>query len=281
MLALEPAPSSPATMISLHHITHAVCLVIIAFLLKKYTELLSMHSNLRSEHNLLKLTCGSTPPGGRVETQAGLCPCPSQLVHTFVPSQTDMKDPFHAHSESGWQDRSVSDGEMFADTLDPSDVPVDDFGRSLGDAADYRDAGAEVQGSATSAGVFLPDPKLPPLHQQTKPVQAEFTSSKGVSMRMDASEPAVAQQPGDEWTGSGQRTPVSFHTTSESLESVRLSPSSISARISVKSSIADNHANAAEANAAANDNFYLGSQSTEDDGREEMDVIVTLSLIHI
>ena len=207
-----------------------------------------------------------------METQSGLCPCPSQPVHTFVPSQTDMKDPFHAHSESSWQDRSVSDREMFADTLDPSDVPVDDFGRSLGDAADYRDAGAEVQGSATSAGVFLPEPKLPPLHQQTKPVQAEFTSSKGISVRMDASEPAVAQQPGDEWTGSSQRTPVSFHTTSESLESIKLSPSSISARISVKS---DNHADAAEGNAAANDNFYLGSQSTEDGAREEMDVIVT------
>ena len=263
-------------MISLHHVTHAVCLVIIAVLLKKYTELQSLHSDLKFEHNQLKLSCGSTPPGGGAEMQAGLCSCPSQSGYMFAPSQTDIKSQFHALSESSRQGSSVSDREMFANVLNPSDDPVDDFGRSLADAADYSDAGGEIQGSATSAGVFLPEPKLPPLNQPPKPVPVVLTSSEGISTRTGASEPAAAQQRGDGWTESGQQTPVSFHTTSESLESVKLSPSSISARITVKSSVVDHHANVAERDVEENDNnFYLGSESSEDGVGEEINVIVT------
>lgn len=256
-------------MISLHHVTHAVCLVVIAFLLKKHTELRTVHSHLKLEHLRLKTSCSSpSPPGGGgagVDTQAGgpcPCPCPGPgqsagdpdpHQQQVAPSQTDVETRSRRalSDQSRWQGglaSALAEEGMFADALDASsaaaaDPPVDHFGRSLDDAAaDQRSrAGAggrgaeeEIQGSATSAGggVFLPNPQLPPLHRE--PVQPAFTSTSSQAISAGASEPAaVARQRGDGSTeGSDHETPVSFHSTSESLESVTLSPSSVSAHSS-------------------------------------------------
>ena len=259
-------------MISFHHITHAVCIIIISILCKKYTELSSLHNDLKFEVSQLKLLCHNDQSHVADSMHNGLCRCPCPPGQPFVQSQTDFKHQFQAFSEQGRQPSSASSHQRFMEVSD-SGVPVDDFGRSFSQPDENSQHRPDINGNAASTD-FQFTSQLPPLEHI--PVVQPSVTSASMSQEMTVSEPAHARPSIDRQTNINQKADVSFQKTSESLERVAVSPSSVLPHSRVKPSIGGNDRSTFEESLGDSDrDYYLGSSSSENVMEQEEDVIVT------
>ncbi|KAK7115180.1 protein O-linked-mannose beta-1,4-N-acetylglucosaminyltransferase 2-like [Littorina saxatilis] len=261
-------------MASPHHVIHAVCFAIIAFLFKKNGELRTMLGDLKTEQNQLRAS-HQTPSSAEqgMKRDSGVCYCPCRTNHMFQQSQTEINTQVSMFADSTGQYGSAAERNMFGDFSDPSVVPVDDFGRSLEQVSNQNIAASEIQGSETMS-VSVQNAQFLPLHQGTtdsKP--APYSSSVSVSSSAVIS--AEDRQRGDGRTDTGEDTQaVSFRPTRESLESLKPSPSAAFPHI--KSDNTQHQVSGEKDSEVNNDNdFYLGSHSEEDDDTEEMSVTVT------
>ncbi|XP_076470892.1 protein O-linked-mannose beta-1,4-N-acetylglucosaminyltransferase 2-like [Babylonia areolata] len=261
-------------MLSLHHVTHAVCMVIICVLVKKYMELRSSHSHVQLELRQLQLACHSleSPPHASVQQQ--LCPCSAQSsdthhhlhVHTDVHmSPTDTKTHFQMFSQQQQHSPpSATSSELHAETSGSTDFPVDEFGRTLDHSGDNGGTVIEIEGSTAST------------HIETTSVTQAAMQSSVPTVRADPQGGRSGEWAG-EWvdgrTDTAPSTSVSVQGTSESLEKVEPSPS-LAVSFSTMETSYSVQAGRVEADDDDND-FYQGSLIRHSDRENDVDVIVT------
>ncbi|KAL8603127.1 hypothetical protein ACOMHN_059299 [Nucella lapillus] len=249
-------------MLSLHHLTHAVCLAVISFLLKKHLELRWAHAQQTLDLQQLQLACRGAESHPRPPYPCSCPPSPPARDHTdpaMLP--TDVKTQALS---TGGQSSSQGSG-LLSDSSVSREDPVDEFGRT-------SDRGVEVvyiEGSTSSASFHSLPLTHPAMHSSVS-----SSSDPVPQVSRDWASQQSARKLVDGRTETAQSSSISFHGTAESLEKIKPSPSSAGSFRTVESR--DGTVFVTEGEGEEDDNnFYQGSRIRQHNQETEEDVIVT------